>query len=89
MIDIHIHASLTRFTDNQSVVKLPIKTINELIPTLCQQFPQLKACIMTEFGTLTPYVNCYVNGENLTTLAPHTDLTPNANVELITALVGG
>ena len=89
MINIHVHASLTRFTNNQAMIQLPIETINELIPTLCQQFPQLKACILTESGTLTPYVNCYINGENLTTLEPNTTLTANTNVELITALVGG
>ena len=89
MVEVFIHSSLTRFTDNQQVVKLPIETIAELIPTLCQQYPLLTTSLVTEMGELTPYVNCYINGENMNAYAPNTKLMPDAKIDLITALVGG
>ncbi|AHE67564.1 hypothetical protein Loa_02020 [Legionella oakridgensis ATCC 33761 = DSM 21215] len=63
MAEIYIHPSLIRFTNNQNKIELSVSTIDELIPTLCQMFPQLKGSILNEAGELTPYVNCYINGK--------------------------
>lgn len=89
MSEIYIHASLTRFTDNQPCVNISVDTVDALIPTLCQMYPRLATSILTEEGELTPYVNCYINGENITTFAPTEKIIPNSKIDLVTALVGG
>lgn len=89
MVDIYIHSSLTRFTDNNPVVQLPVDTMDEIIPALCQKYPLLSSNIISESGELTPYVHCYVNGEQLSTYEPKLKLVSGTKIELITALVGG
>lgn len=89
MVEVCIHSSLTRFTENQPIVELEIDTISELIPALCQRYPLLKTSLLTETGELTPYVNCYIDGEHLSEYTLHTELKSGAKIDLITALVGG
>ena len=89
MIDLHIHPSLVRFTENQNKVALTATFMNEIIPLLCDQFPRLGNMITTASGDLTPYINFYVNGKNIQSYAPETRLSSNDKVDLVTALVGG
>ncbi|ETO92809.1 MoaD/ThiS family protein [Legionella oakridgensis] len=89
MAEIYIHPSLIRFTNNQNKIELSVSTIDELIPTLCQMFPQLKGSILNEAGELTPYVNCYINGKNLNSYAERTPLMADAKIDIVTAMVGG
>ena len=89
MAEIHIHPSLLRFTDNQQIVQLPIFTVGELIPHLCEKFPRLSATLINALGNLTPYVNFYIDGKHLNTYEKQATLSPNAKIDLITSLVGG
>ena len=89
MIDIHIHPSLVRFTENQNKVALTATLMNEIIPLLCDRFPRLAKTIMTVSGDLSPYINFYVNGKNIKSYPPETTLSSIDKVDLVAALVGG
>ena len=89
MAHIHVHPSLVRFTDNQHNIELSVDTVDQLLPTLCQHYPLLKACILNAEGDLTPYVNIYINGKNLADSVPKSPIATQDKVDLVTALVGG
>lgn len=89
MAIINIHPSLIRFTNNQTQLELSTETISLLLPTLCQHYPKLKLSIFTKNDELSPYVNIYINGKNLSQYLPNTPLKHDDQVDLVTALVGG
>lgn len=89
MAEIHFHASLTRFTNNQSQINLPIDTVGEIIPYLCRQFPALSATLVNAAGVPSPYINCYINGKHLSTHTQDEKLREHTKIDIITALVGG
>lgn len=89
MAKIYFHPALTRFTDNQKIIELSIPVIGSLIPTLCQMFPRLADNLVNEQGELTPYINCYLNGKNVDSFSPDTQLMADAKIDIVTALVGG
>lgn len=89
MAKIHIHPSLARFTDHQNEFILSAETVSALIPSLCAQYPSLKASIVNANGELTPYVNIYINGKNLSQYTPERVLTEHDKVDLVASLVGG
>lgn len=88
MIKINIHSSLSRFTNNQTQLELPLDNTATLLSVLGQHYEKLHTNIVDENGALTPYVNIYVNGEHLNHLT-HRALTPKDSVDIVTALVGG
>lgn len=89
MINVNMHASLSHYTNNESVVTLAISTVDEMIPMLCQLFPRLKRNLVNEAGELSPYVNCYINGKHITAFTPKTVLQASDKIDFVTALVGG
>lgn len=89
MAKINIHPSLIRFTNNQNLLDLSIKSVVEIIPTLCMQHPMLKPSMLNNDGELTPYINIYINGVNIDKCQPQMSLDNNDNIDILTALVGG
>lgn len=89
MAEIHIHASLTRFTDNQNRIELPISTVGEIIPDLCREFPSLTTSLLDASGIPSPYINLYIDGKHLNSCENDTKLLDNTKIDIITALVGG
>ena len=89
MAQLHIHSSLTRFTNNQSDFEFNIPSVQDLIATICEHIPNLAQSILDNSGELIPYVNCYIDGKNVQSLCPSTQLHADSKIELVTALVGG
>ena len=89
MADIHIHASLTRFTNNQNQIQIPINTVGEIIPQLCSHYPSLTSSLLNATGVPSPYINLYINGKHLSSYENETKLLANTKIDIITALVGG
>ncbi len=88
MIKVNIHSSLTRFTNNQSQIALPIEKTSDIISVLCQHYEKLQMSILDKSGRLTPYVNIYINGKNLSQLN-EMPLCHSDTIDVVTALVGG
>ena len=66
------------------------RTIRELIDTLEQQFPGLRFNLCYETGQLRPYVNIFLNSENIRYLQTlDTPLFPGATVTILPSVAGG
>lgn len=89
MAKINIHSSLMRFTNNQSQIDLEVNTAATIISMLCEHYPRLKSSILNADGVLTPYINIYINGKNLTHCPSHLSLASHDQIDVVTALVGG
>ena len=89
MAKVNIHPSLVRFTNNQNQLELSVDKAAAVVSTLCQHYPLLKSSILSVEGELTPYVNIYINGKNLNQCTPHLLLAHDAQIDVVTALVGG
>jgi molybdopterin converting factor small subunit len=64
-------------------------TVRELLEDLMGRFPALRSQLV-EDGDLAPFVNVYVEGEDVRTLdGLETDVRPGATVILLPAMAGG
>jgi len=64
-------------------------TVRDLLEDLMGRFPALRAQIV-EDGDLAPFVNVYVEGEDVRTLdGLETEVRPDATVILLPAMAGG
>ena len=64
-------------------------TVRELLEDLMGRFPALRTQLV-EDGDLAPFVNVYVEGEDVRTLdGLETDVRPGATVILLPAMAGG
>jgi molybdopterin converting factor small subunit len=63
--------------------------VRELLEDLMGRFPGLRTQLV-EDGDLAPYVNVYVEGEDVRTLdGLETEVTPGSTVILLPAMAGG
>lgn len=66
------------------------RTIRELIDALDQQFPGLRFNLCYETGQLRPYVNIFLDRENIRYLQGlDTPLSPGATVAILPSVAGG
>jgi molybdopterin synthase sulfur carrier subunit len=66
------------------------RTIRELIDALEQQFPGLRFNLCYETGQLRPYVNIFLNSENIRYLQGlDTPLSPGATLAILPSVAGG
>jgi molybdopterin synthase sulfur carrier subunit len=64
-------------------------TVRDLLDDLMGQFPTLRRQLVEE-GDLAPYVNVYVEGEDVRTLEGlETEVRPGSTVTLLPAMAGG
>ena len=89
MVQICMHSSLVRFTNNEKQIEMAIETAADILPALCQAYPSLQTSLLDAQGELTPYVNVYINGTNLNQCLPHAQLKEQDKIDFVTALVGG
>lgn len=86
---VNIHPSLVRFTDNQTTLELIVESTAHVLSMLCKQYPTLAARIVNSQGELTPYVNIYVNGKNISQFSTPKAIQEGDTIDLVTSLVGG
>ena len=64
-------------------------TVREVLDNLMDRFPGLRTQLV-EDGDIAPFVNVYVEGEDVRTLdGLETDVRPGATVILLPAMAGG
>ncbi len=89
MINIHLPASLQRFADNVEIISLPGHcTLNELLHRLIVDYPRLKSIIFNN-NQISPFLVIFINGVDARRSDPNELLPENAQIEIITSLVGG
>ena len=89
MTKVRIPPTLREVTGGEREVPAEGDTVRELLEDLMSRFPGLRTQLI-EDGDIAPFVNVYVEGEDVRTLnGLDTDVTPGATVILLPAMAGG
>lgn len=89
-VKVLIPTPLQKLTNNQATVECNGGTISELLDSLEQSCPGIKARLCDENGELRRFVNFYVNSEDIRFLdGANTALTDGDEVSIIPAIAGG
>jgi molybdopterin converting factor small subunit len=89
MKKVRIPPTLREVTGGERELPAEGDTVRELLEDLMSRFPALRTQLV-EDGDLAPFVNVYVEGEDVRTLdGLETDVRPGATVILLPAMAGG
>jgi sulfur-carrier protein len=89
MTKVRIPPTLREVTGGERELPAEGNTVRELLEDLMGRFPALRTQLV-EDGDLAPFVNVYVEGEDVRTLdGLETDVRPGATVILLPAMAGG
>jgi sulfur-carrier protein len=89
MTKVRIPPTLREVTGGERELPAEGDTVRELLEDLMGRFPALRTQLV-EDGDLAPFVNVYVEGEDVRTLdGLETDVLPGATVILLPAMAGG
>ena len=89
MTRVRIPPTLREVTGGERELPAEGDTVRELLEDLMGRFPGLRSQLV-EDGDLAPFVNVYVEGEDVRTLdGLETDVRPGATVILLPAMAGG
>ena len=89
-VKVLIPTPLQKFTDNKATIECTGSNIDELIDSLENDCPGIKARICDETGKPRRFLNLYVNSEDIRFL-DNTDTTPKDGdeVSIVPAVAGG
>jgi molybdopterin converting factor small subunit len=89
MTKVRIPPTLREQTGGDRELPAEGDTVRDLLEDLMSRFPQLRAQL-TEDGDLAPFVNVYVEGEDVRTREGlDTEVRPGSTVILLPAMAGG
>jgi len=89
MTKVRIPPTLREVTGGERELPAEGDTVRELLEDLMSRFPALRTQLV-EDGDLAPFVNVYVEGEDVRTLdGLETNVRPGATVILLPAMAGG
>jgi sulfur-carrier protein len=89
MTSVRIPPTLREQTDGERELPAEGDTVRELLDDLMGRFPALRRQLV-EDDDLAPFVNVYVEGEDVRTLdGLDTEVQPGATVILLPAMAGG
>jgi sulfur-carrier protein len=89
MKKVRIPPTLRDVTGGERELPAEGDTVRELLEDLTGRFPALRSQLV-EDGDIAPFVNVYVEGEDVRTLdGLETDVRPGATVILLPAMAGG
>ena len=89
MTKVRIPPTLREVTGGERELPAEGDTVRELLEDLMGRFPGLRTQLV-EDGDIAPFVNVYVEGEDVRTLdGLETDVRPGATVILLPAMAGG
>ena len=89
-VKVLIPTPLQKLTQNQATVECEGANIGELLESLEQSCPGIKARLCDDHGELRRFVNFYVNNEDIRFLdGTNTSLQDGDEVSIIPAIAGG
>lgn len=89
-VKVLIPTPLQKFTKNQATLECDGGTIAELMDSLEQSCPGIKARLCDDQGQLRRFVNFYVNSEDIRFLdGANTSLSDGDEVSIVPAVAGG
>lgn len=90
MVKVLIPTPLQKLTRDQPTVECNATSVTELLESLEQDCPGIKARLCNEQGELRRFVNFYVNNEDIRFLSgTDTPLQDGDEVSIIPAIAGG
>ncbi len=89
-ISVKIPTPLRKLTDGNSTVSVSGSNITNIISDLENKYPGIKDRICEENGEIRPFVNIFVNGEDIRYLAGlNSKLSEDDEVSIVPAVAGG
>jgi MoaD family protein len=89
-VKVLIPTPLQKFTQDKATVECEGATVNELLDSLEQNCPGIKARLCDDQGQLRRFVNFYVNSEDIRFLdGANTALKEGDEVSIVPAVAGG
>lgn len=89
-VKVLIPTPLQKFTNEKATIECNGTTVSELIDTLEQSCPGIKARLCDEEGKLRRFLNFYVNSEDIRFLdGAETPLKDGDEVSIVPAVAGG
>ena len=90
MAAIRIPTPLRAYAEGQAQVTVTGTTVGEVLADLTRQHPGLKQHLFSEAGELRPFVNLYLNDEDVRYLGGvNTPISENDLLKLIPSIAGG
>lgn len=90
MPTIRIPTPLRSYTDGQTELALPGDTVSEVMDELTAQYPSLRQHLFNGKNELRPFVNLFLNGENIKELQGlETGVQEGDQLLLIPSIAGG
>jgi sulfur-carrier protein len=87
---VSLPAMLAERTGNHRTTVAQGDTVRKVISTLNKQFPGISFNLCLETGDLRPFVNIFVNGENIRYLEGlDTAVAPGATLYILPSVAGG
>ena len=89
-INVKIPTPLRKLTDGNSTVSVSGSDITNIISNLENKYPGIKDRICEENGEIRPFVNIFVNGEDIRYLEGlNSKLSEDDEVSIVPAVAGG
>ena len=90
MSTIKIPTPLRPYAGGQSKIQVQGDTVGEVLEHLVEGYPDIRQHIMNENGELRPFVNLFLNGENVKDLqGGETPVGKDDRLMLIPSIAGG
>jgi molybdopterin synthase sulfur carrier subunit len=89
-VKVLIPTPLQKFTNDQATIECQATNINDLLESLDQSCPGIKARLCDDQGELRRFINFYVNNEDIRFLdGKGTVLQEGDEVSIVPAIAGG
>ena len=89
-VKIHIPTTLRLFTNQRSEIELEGSSVEEILTTLSDEYPETKKALYDEEGKLRSFINVFVNSDNIKDLQGfETQVKDGDEIILIPAIAGG
>lgn len=90
MPTLSIPSPLRSYTDGARSIDLQSTDVGSAVQELVTQYPALNGHLFTEGGTIRPYVNLFLNGEDVRHLQGlETELADQDQLRIIPSIAGG
>ena len=90
MATLHIPTPLRPYIDGKTEVELDVEDVATLLMQLVEAYPAVGQHIYDEGGKLRPYVNLFLNGEDVRNLeGEKTPLAADDKLRIVPSIAGG
>ncbi len=90
MSHIRVPTPLRQYTEGQGQLEVEASTVGEALQKLTAQFPSIGPHLYNEAGDLRPYVNLFVNDEDVRTLeGEQTAIHDGDTLMILPSIAGG